>query len=245
MKKYVIVEARMSSTRLPGKIMLPILGRPSLSLMIERLKNIEIIDGIIIATTPHNSNKVLIDLAVKENVDYFVGSEDDVLSRVLNAAKHFNVDLIIEVTSDCPLVDKEIVTNCVINYLNNNVDYVSNIIKRTYPRGMDVQVFSTNTLNEVEKLTKNPFDKEHVSTYIYNNPDKYKLLNIEAPIELQAPEYRLTLDEAEDYFLIRKIFEELYPIKKYFNYQDIFNFLKSHPELVLINKNIKHKTEQK
>ena len=242
MKKIVgIIEARMSSSRLPGKVMKKILGKPLLELLIERLKRAKMLDIIVVATSTNPEDKIISDLAKKLGVKCYRGSLGDVLSRIIEAAKSVKGDIIVEITGDCPLVDPEIVDKMVNTYLNSEADYVSNVLEATYPAGMDVQVFSVKILEEISKLTNTPEEREHGSWLIYKNPEKtrFKLLNVKGPKELFYPHLRLMVDYIEDFELISNIFEKLYPSNPNFNTYDIINLLENKPELKQINSHIK------
>jgi spore coat polysaccharide biosynthesis protein SpsF len=235
------IEARMSSTRLPGKVLLPAAGKPLLEHLVERLRRVRHLDGIVIATTVKGIDDPIVRLASKLDVGYFRGSEDDVLGRVLGAARTFCADVIVEITSDCPLIDPEVVESCIDGYFAKNVDYASNFLQETYPRGMATQVFATRVLDEVNQLTQDPVDREHVSLYIYSHSDKYRLTNVMAPRNLARPELRLTLDTLEDYDVIKAVLEALYPVKADFGLSDIISFLDLHPEIAAINVKAKQK----
>lgn len=241
MKIVATIEARMTSTRLPGKVLKPIIGRSILELLIERLQRAEHLDEIVVATTINDTDQPIIDLCEKLNVKYFRGSEEDVLKRVLDAAKSVSADLIVEITGDCPFVDPDIVDECIQVFLNGKYDYVSNTIKRSFPIGFDVQVFPVSILEEVNALTSDPVDHEHVSIYIYEHPERYRLKNIEVDEDMFWPDLGVTLDTQEDYELIRSIFEELYPQNSAFSALDVIKLLRDRPELVSINRNIKRK----
>lgn len=244
MKTAAIIQARMTSTRLPGKVIKPVLGRPLLSYMIERLKQCTTFDDIIIATTTNSTDDVLVELAKKENVKCYRGSELDVLGRVLNALEHFNIDLMVETTGDCPLIDTAIVDSVVNSYLEWNFDYVSNTLSPGYPRGLACQVFSTELLRKVASLTQDPVDREHVSFYIYQHPEKYRLGDVKAPPRHCDPDLRLTVDTPEDFEVIKLIIENLYPQKPHFNLDDILAFLAKNPSIRQINAGIVQKTAQ-
>lgn len=228
----------MTSTRLPGKVILPILGRPTLELLIERLQRSQCLDGIVVATTTNATDDVLEALATKLGVGCFRGSEDDVLGRVLGAAQASNTELIVEITGDCPLVDPAIVDDLLGVYRTGRYDYVSNTLNRTYPRGLDVQVFSAETLGEVAKLTDDPVDHEHVSLYIYEHPKRFRLFNLESNLEQKYWDIRLTVDTPEDFALIRGIYEKLYPDNPEFATRDILALLDRTPELLELNRHI-------
>src|SRR3954468_19392190 len=204
------IEARMTSSRLPGKVLLPARGRPLLELMVERLRRCRHLDEIVIATTEDASSDPLQALAERLGVGCFRGSEDDVLARVLGAARAFDAELIVETTGDCPLIDPATVDLVISRFHDADVDYCANNLERTYPRGMDAQAFPTAVLAEVATLTDDPHDHEHVSLYIYEHPERYRLRSVVSD-RPETGELRLTVDTAEDYELVRTVFEELYP----------------------------------
>ena len=241
MKTVAIVEARMTSTRLPGKHMLPILGKPMLELLIERLKRANFLNQIVVATTQNPTDDVIEQLAHSIGVGCFRGSEDDVLDRVLRAAHANEAEVIVEITGDCPLIDPIVLDQVIQIYLTNNVDYVSNGLKMTYPRGMDVQVFSTAVLEKVARLTLDSIDHEHVSLYIYEHPEIFTLFNVESDLPEKYWDVRLTVDTQEDFQLIKAIYELLYPQNPTFTLYDIVDLLKKRNVLLELNRNIKQK----
>jgi spore coat polysaccharide biosynthesis protein SpsF len=237
-----IVAARMTSSRLPGKVLNDLAGEPALVRLIERLRRSKHIHNIVIATTTNEQDDRIVETAKAQKVHYFRGSEEDVLQRTVQAAKAFQADYIVQVTSDCPLIDAETIDTAIEKILAHPyLDYVGNHLVRTYPLGFSVEVFRTETLSDIEKHTQDPADREHVSLYIYEHPEDYHLSNVEAPYFLRHPEYRLTLDTPEDYELIKQVFESLYPHKPNFDLYDIVRFLQTHPELQSINKHIHQK----
>ncbi len=240
-KTVAIIEARMTSTRLPGKIMLPILGQPMLELLIERLKHASMLDQIVIATTNKFTDDIVETLTKKLGVGCFRGSEDDVLNRVLGAAHTFKASTIVEITGDCPLIDPRVVDQVIGIYNEKKFDYVSNNLKRTYPRGMDTQVFSTNVLDNVARLTQDPIDHEHVSLYIYEHPEVFSLFNVESNLPEKYWDARLTVDTKEDFELINTIYELLYPQNPVFTLGDIIDLLEKREDLLELNRNIKQK----
>lgn len=239
MKKIAAtVEARYASTRLPGKTLLKILGKPALELMIERLKMCKRVEQIVIATSVNPDCQPIEDLAKRLGVGVFRGSEDDVLDRVLRAAKKYNAEVIVETTGDEILIDPKLIDEAIDYYFANNFDYVSNILDRRYPRGLDTQVFSVKVLDDVAKLTKDPADRENVSLYIYEHPERFKLGGIKAPPELDHPEWRWTLDTQDDLNFIREVYERLYYKKNDFDSYDVLGLLTENPELLKINSHI-------
>ena len=241
-KKIVAtIEARMTSSRLPGKVLMPIGGKPALEHLIGRLKRSKYLDEIVVATTINEADQPIVDLAVRLGVSYFRGSEADVLSRVVEAAQSVRADLIVEITGDCPFADHRLVDRGVEEFFEHNVDYASNTINPTFPNGFDVQVFPTKVLAEVAELTQDPIDRVHVSCYIYNHPERYKLYNWVADKDCYGPELRVTLDEQADYQLLMAIYDELYPQNNDFSAADVVTLLRQRPDLVELNKYVRQK----
>jgi len=241
MKIVAIIEARMSSSRLPGKVLLKANNITMLDHLIDRLNEVKKIDEIIIATTLKNCDDLIVDFSKRKEVKFFRGSEEDVMSRVIGAAKFCSADLIVEITGDCPIIDPNIIEQIINIYLANNVDYVSNATIRSYPDGMDTQVFSLDILEKSYKMTNDFLDREHVTLHIRNNPDIFSSINVIAPPEIYNPDLGLTLDEEEDYLFIKNIIENLYDKNKFFTCLDIINYLKRNKSLLLINNHIKRK----
>lgn len=242
MKKIVAtIECRMTSSRLPGKILLPACGRPLLELMIERLKRIPSLDDIVIATTTNTADDILKETARKMDVGFFRGSEDNVMQRVLSAAKQYGADVIVETTSDCPLIDPYESQLVIERFNEGGFDYVSNVLVRSYPRGMETQVFPVSVLEEVAKLTQDPADLENVSLYIYEHPEIFRLGNVLAPNTLHRPEQRLTLDYREDYDLIKNVFESIYPRNRAFLLYDVLEHLDKNPQIAALTSHLQQK----
>lgn len=233
MKIVITIEARMGSTRLPGKVLMPILGRPMLAYMIERLQRVSKADKIVVATTDNPNDDPIADLATNLGVGLFRGSEEDVLDRVLSAASSANADVIVETSGDCPLIDPEVVDQVIGVYLANKFDFVNN--------GLDIEIFSKAVLYEVSQLTKDPIDREHVSLYIYEHPERFSFCRLETGLPEKYQNLRLTVDTLEDFTLISKIFEELYPKDPAFSLGNVLALLDRRPELIEINRHIKPK----
>jgi spore coat polysaccharide biosynthesis protein SpsF len=231
----VIVEARTSSTRLPGKILFEVLERPLLELMIERLRNIKLIDDIIVATTIKKEDDIIVSLCNKLDIPTFRGSENDVLGRVLNASKEFNTEIIVEITSDNPLVDPNLCDEVIKSYINNCPKF--DIVSHHVPLGLcNAHVFSANLLGYIDKITKHPTDREHVVNFFMKNPDDFEIFHFEPERNLLRPELRLTMDYKEDYEVIKSIYENLYTIKPNFTSYDIIKYLDNNPKIKNLNK---------
>lgn len=232
-----IIQARMGSTRLHGKAMIHIMGKPILWHIVERLKKSSLIEKIIIATTTNKEDKTILEFATKHNIECFSGSEEDVLDRFYQVAQKFDVEVIVRVTGDCPLIDPEVVDRAIALFINNNLDYVSNTIECTYPDGLDVEVFSKQALTKAWQEAKNFSEREHVTPYIWKHPQIFKIRGIKS--EENLSHLRWTIDESQDLKFIKKIYEELYGEDRIFLYKDIINLLKAKPELIKINQGIR------
>ena len=237
-----VIQARMNSSRLPGKVLLDAVGKPMLELMIERVQRVPSLDRIIVATTENASDDLVVALAERLGVGAYRGSEDDVLGRVLEAARAQGAEVIVELTGDCPLIDPEIIEHCIEAYRAGGVDFVPNAITHSFPVGMDVNIYATEVLADVARRTDDPLYHEHVSLFIHQNPDIYSLKGVAAPAEFTRPEIELTLDEADDYRLISEIFDALYPENPTFNLRDVLDLLDRRPDLSTINRDVRRRS---
>jgi len=238
------IEARMTSSRLPGKVLLSLGGKPALERLVERIRRSCYVDDIVVATTINNSDMPIIALCEEIGCSYFRGSEENVLLRVLEAARSVDGDVVVEITADCPLVDHRHIDKVIELFYSGEYDYASNTVERSFPDGFDVQVFPVRVLEDVDRLTQNPIDRVHVSYYIYTHPERYKLAHYKAKGDMYWPEGRVTLDEQSDYELLNAIVEELYPANKDFSAEDVIRLLKSRPDLVAINAEVRQKEIQ-
>lgn len=240
-KIAAIVQARMTSTRLPGKVLFDLAGKPSLQHIIERLRRSKYLDDVIIATTINEADNPIIDLCDKLNCHYWRGSEEDVLQRVLDAAHAYEVDVIVEVTADCAVIDWTHADYLIGLLFETGAEYASNVVVRSFPRGFDTQTFYTKTLERANKEVDNQVDRQHVSTWIYKNPKgKYKIYNWYSEPDLSV--IRLTIDTPEDYELVKKVFDGL----KEFGIDcptsnEILGYLTMYPDLLKINSHIQQK----
>lgn len=234
----------MDSTRLPGKVLLEAVGRPMLGLMIERLKKVNNVSDIIVATTTKEIDNQICDLAIKEGVGCYRGSENDVMGRVLDCALHNDTEIIVEITGDNPLSDPFIVSNMInkyieieneIDFLSTDIGYYNECFPVNFPLGISVKIFPTKLLFDVSMKTDNPVDREHVVNYILNNTDQYRVYNYKAEKEYSRPEMRFTMDYMEDYVLIKKVFENFE--NNEFTGLDVIDFLDRNPRISDINKN--------
>ena len=232
------IEARMTSQRLPGKVLLPADGKSMLEHLVERLKIVSSIEKIVLATTVNTTDDVLVELAEHLSIDNFRGDENDVMSRVIGAAESVNANIVVAITGDCPIIDPCIVEQTIQMFHANQVDYASNAHVRSYPDGMDTQVFKLETLKKSAAMTTNSLDKEHVTLHIRNHPDIFSHVYLVAPPDIHWPELGLTLDELADYKLLKKIIEYFSTINPFFSCRDVVNLLREKPRWVDINASV-------
>lgn len=241
MKTVAIIQARMGSTRLPGKIMKNLYGKSVLQHVIERVQQTKNIDSVVIATTALKQDDIVVDEAVKCGVRFFRGSENDVLERYYLAAKENNADIVIRITSDCPLIDPFVTSEIVNFYKEHSYDIVTNagadMTQRTYPRGLDTEVFSAEILEKAFYNAEKPHHREHVTPYIYENSTSIYYYKGSSDYS----NYRWTLDTKEDLLLIKTIYSYLYKGQHNFYFQDILHLIHSHPQLLSINAHIEQK----
>ncbi|NLM05916.1 MAG: NTP transferase domain-containing protein [Tissierellia bacterium] len=241
-KKIVcIVQARMGSERLPSKVMKDIDGKPMVQRVLERISKAKYIDEVVLATSINKENNLMADFIQKKGFPVFRGSEDDVMSRYLEAAKEHKADIIIRVTGDCPLIDPVISDNIISYYLMNNYDYVNLNVPNTMIRGFDTEVFSLDVLERAyteAKKENNPKSFEHVTYFIYTHPKLFKLSTVRGE-EIYHKPYRLCVDTKEDFEVISIIYDHFKG--KNFSSKDIISFLDSNPEIANINSEIKQR----
>ena len=239
----------MGSTRLPGKILLNIAPDTTiLECMIERVKHCKEIGTTIIATTDNQKDTVLVDFLKKNNIPYYVGSQNDVLDRYYRTAKAYGAkegDMIVRLTSDCPLIDPAVVDTTIRFFKNGDFDYASNNLEPyTYADGMDTEVFSFDTLERVWKEAVTSAHREHVTIYIWKNPDIFTVARFVNPNPNQAG-YRLTLDYLEDLELLQKVFAEIHPKNPIFTMEEMLSYLDAHPEVKNINADVERNASWK
>lgn len=238
MKTVIIVQARMTSTRLPGKVLKNVLGRPLLEYQIERLRRMPAADEIVIATTTKSEDDKIVDLCNKLTISHYRGSENDVLARYYEAATVHKADIVVRITSDCPVIDPEVCQDGITYFLNHYKKY-DYLRLEHYPRGLDMEIFSFKVLAECfEQATTQP-DREHVTPFIYRNPEKYKIKRFYCSNDYSN--HRWTVDTPEDFELIKNIIEEIYPVKQEFNFVDILNVMAKHTDWYFINTEVRQK----
>ncbi len=228
-----IVQARLSSTRLPGKVLKPILGKPMLWHMLDRLKNSRLIDKLIAATSNRPDDTELAEACEQYGIDCFRGSLNDVLDRFYHASRSLSAETVVRLTGDCPLIDVDVVDRVIDLFQSSPCDYATNTNPPTFPDGLDVEVISMTALETVWHEANLPSEREHVTPYIRKHPDRFRCLNLTHETDLSG--MRWTVDEPEDFELVTKLYEALYPDNPDFNMRDVVQYLKLHPELSALN----------
>jgi spore coat polysaccharide biosynthesis protein SpsF len=241
-KIVAVIEARMTSSRLPGKHMLPVNGKPIIEYLIMRLKKVPSLNEIVLAVTTNNTDQPLIELANKTGISYFLGSENDVMSRVIGAADSVEGKIIVGITGDCPLIDPLIVEQTIQMFIHNSCSYVNNAAIPGYPGGMNTQVYELKTLKKSSEMTKDPLDREHVTAHIFRNPELFQPIYLMPPPYLYWPELKLELDEQVDYELLKKIIKYFGNENPYFSCKDIIELLRKKTSWIEVNKNVRRKS---
>lgn len=228
-----ILQARVSSYRLPGKVLEPLLGVPMLLRQIERLQRAQKIDRLLVATSTEPSDDSIEKLCDAHGIECSRGKLNDVLDRFYQAARTANSEHIVRLTADCPLTDPALIDDVIDFYLNENYDYVSNAIEATFPDGLDVEVFRFSCLELAWREATLPSQREHVTPFIHQQPQRFRINHYKNLVDLSH--LRWTVDEHKDFELVTKIYEALYPTNPDFSTQDILRLLDKHPELAHLN----------
>jgi spore coat polysaccharide biosynthesis protein SpsF (cytidylyltransferase family) len=231
----VMIQARVGSKRFPKKVLAKIENKPMIWHVINRIKSIKSIRQVILLTTKRDEDEILLRIANSSGVIGFAGNTYDVLKRYYRCAKKYNVDTIVRITGDCPLIDPDLVKKMLNYYSKNNFDYLSNTLIPTFPDGLDVEIFSFKTLEIMNKNAKLPSEREHVTAYIRNHRSKFRIFNLKNVKDLS--DFRWTVDEPRDLQFVRKIYSEMRP-KLLFSTKDVLRVISKNPEIVQINKEI-------
>lgn len=244
MKILCIIQARMGSERLPGKVMREVLGIPMITYTLDRVKQSRYIDEVVLATSDKTTEEPLVTYLTTKDYNVYRGSENDVLKRYIDAAEQYGGDIIVRVTGDCPLIDPVMLDHVITCYLTNNYDYVGiDTLNKRYIRGLDVEVFSKKCLERIYDTVKDEKEsspnKEHVTYYMYNHPEEFSVYQVQAA-KFHHKDYRLCVDTKEDFEVITKVYEhfndKFVPITK------VITYLDEQPEIAFLNRNIVQKT---
>jgi len=233
MKTIAILQARMSSSRFPGKVLLELFGRPMLARQIDRVRRAEMIDRLVIATSNQAEDSAIEDLCREIGLKCFRGSLDDVLDRFFQCARSQDPDHVVRLTGDCPLADPAIIDRVVRFHLGGDFDYTSNVLEPTWPDGLDVEVMKFRCLADAHAEAELPSEREHATSFIYKRPERYRLGSVTQAEDQSS--VRLTVDEPEDFQMVSEIYETLYPRNPAFGLDDVMDLLTKTPEILGLN----------
>ena len=237
----IIIQARMGASRYPGKPLKTVADKPLLGYLVQRVKAAKRADQVVVATTTAPQDEQIVQFCQKSGTPMYRGCELDVLDRYFQAAKAFQADIIVRITGDCPLIDPAVIDRVIDHYLAHypKYDYVSNMLTHTFPRGMDVEVFSFNALQRIHQEAKAPEEREHVTLYFYQHPELFSIGTITSQKDLSH--YRWTVDTPEDFELIKYLLSALWPNNPLFTIDDLAAQMELHPDWFLLNSHIKQK----
>lgn len=240
-----IIQARVSSTRLPEKVLLKLPFDKEITVLqqvIRRVKKSSEVNEVIVATTTDIDDDKIVKIAEKEDARWFRGSKEDVLSRYYFAAKEAKSDIVVRITSDCPCIDWEVIDRCIEKHIEEKADYTSNSLERTFPHGLDVEVFNFNILEEAHLKADKQYEREHVCPYFYKTmKDRFKIIKVFADDDERGEDIRITLDTPEDYALLCAVYDYLFWEKGFFGLKDILKLFDEKPWLKYINQKVVQK----
>ena len=238
MKVILVIQARMGSTRLPGKVLKDLCGRTVLERVVERCRDIRNIDEIVVATSTNPNDAMIVDQCEVLGVSTSLGSEKDVLDRFYQTATRFDADAIVRVTCDCPLIDPGVSSQVIDLFLNENLDYASNVEPRSFPQGLDTEIVTLQALETARQNARRDYERAHVTTYIREQPDRFKSGSL--TFHSDFSHLRWTLDTPDDLRLIRSIYKGLDDTSQ-FTWLDVLALIERKPQLVHVNQHIKQK----
>ena len=238
MNIVAIIQARMTSTRFPGKVLKTIAGKPMLWYMVNRTRTAKMINDVVVATSTDLSDDLIEDFCKINKIKYFRGDLDNVLKRYYETAKKFNANVIVRVTSDCPLIDGKLIDEGLKEFIGGDYDYLSNTVERTFPRGSDFEILKFSALENAYKNAAEEPEKEHVTPYIWrNHPEQFKICQLKR--EVDKSNFRITVDTPEDLEVIKILIEKYKADKK--SADEIIEILDNHPEISQLNAHIEQK----
>jgi spore coat polysaccharide biosynthesis protein SpsF len=237
MRIVAIIQARMGSTRLPGKVLLPIEGRSMLQWVCRRTRQAALVDQVLVATTQQACDDAVADECRRLGVACFRGAEHDVLDRFCRAARAHRADLVVRITADCPLIDAELIDDVVVAALQRQPDYASNVLRRTYPRGLDTEVATTAALARAWREANQPYQRVHVMPYFYQHPEWFRLYSVTGDEDCSAQ--RWTVDSPEDLEFVRGVCRRL--AGDAFSWRDVHRLIQREPGLAELNRHVRQK----
>jgi spore coat polysaccharide biosynthesis protein SpsF len=237
MRIVAIIQARMGSTRLPGKVLKDLEGETVLSRVVNRVRRAKLIEEALVATTDRPPDDAIVAECRRCSVKVSRGDQDDVLDRYFRAAQLAKAEVVVRITSDCPLIDPEIADQTVAAFLEARPDYASNALQRTYPRGLDTEAISFDALARAWQQARKPYEREHVTPYIYEHPEAFKILTVTGDADFSG--HRWTVDTAEDLEFVRAVYARLKTGE--FSWRDVLALIDREPELMELNRSVMQK----
>jgi len=234
-----IIQARMGSTRLPGKVLMEVNGQTVLSHVVERVRRASLVQFAVIATTTSAADEPIVSECRRIGVPCFRGPEHDVLDRYLQTARHFGCEAVLRITSDCPLIDPELIDDLVGAFAERRPDFACNVAPRTYPRGLDAEIFTAEALQRAWQLADAPHQREHVTPIFYERRDLFQTISVGGDRDYSS--YRWTLDALDDLHLIRAIYRH-FSNDRSFSWRDVIALMEQQPELKQMNANVIQKS---
>jgi spore coat polysaccharide biosynthesis protein SpsF len=239
MSVVAVVQARMGSTRLPGKVLKDLSGMTVLGRVVERLRRVDRIDEVLVATTTEPGDDPIVAECRRHSIAVSRGDQNDVLERYYRAAQLVKAQIIVRITSDCPLIDPEVTDRTLAAFLDARPDYASNVLVRTFPRGLDTEVFTMDALARAWRQASKPFEREHVTPYVYGHPEEFNLLSVTGDADYSM--HRWTLDTPEDLDFARTIYER-FEGDGAFSWRDVLQLLDREPQLIELNRSVVQKS---
>jgi spore coat polysaccharide biosynthesis protein SpsF len=233
-----IIQARMGSTRLPGKVLKDIQGETMLARVLNRVRRARLLDELLVATTDRFADDVIVKECQHWSVPVFRGDEEDVLDRYFRAAQLVKAEIVVRITSDCPLIDPEIIDKTIAAFLDARPDYASNTLVRTYPRGLDTEVMTHDVLGRAWQEARTPYQRVHVTPYIYERPAEFRILPVTGSADHSS--LRWTVDAQEDLEFVRAIYSR-FGDNDAFLWRDILDVLGREPQLIKLNRSVTQK----
>jgi spore coat polysaccharide biosynthesis protein SpsF len=238
MKTLALIQARMGSSRLPGKALMKLGSSSVLAKVVRRVQQARLVDEVVVATTIQRSDDSIVEECEVEKVTVIRGSEDDVLDRYYQAARELKASTVVRITADCPLIDPTLIDDVVLEFERQLPDYASNTLVRTYPRGLDTEVFSIDALARAWHDARQPWERAHVTPFLYQHPEMFRLISVCS--DRDYSKCRWTLDTPEDYEFLREVYLCLED-RTDFSWRDVLDLLRREPRLSLINANSSQK----
>lgn len=230
-----ILQARMTSSRLPGKVLLPLVGKPMILRQLERMHRAQALDLIVVATSDDPSDDHLATTIIDAGYDVVRGPLEDVLARFIRVIDEYEPDVVVRMTADCPLISPAVTDYVVETFDAGDADYASNTMVPTFPDGLDVEVVTAQALRAVEAVSTDPHEREHVTLGVYRRPGQFRIINVSDSTGADHSGLRWTVDSAEDFAFVSQVYERLLPVNPSFEYGDVLELLRRHPELARTN----------